>query len=45
MVASARSVDYGNVEEVILLYLVTWPSALMCIMGTQVVRARDKIFA
>jgi hypothetical protein len=35
IVASARSVGMGSNEELTLLYLVSWPSALMCSMETE----------
>ena len=35
MVTSARSVGWGRNEELTLLYLVPWPSALMCSMETR----------
>jgi len=35
MVASARSVDCGQIEAVALLYLVPWPRTLTYIVKTQ----------
>jgi hypothetical protein len=36
IIASARSVGWGSNEAVTLLFIVPWPSALMCSMETQV---------